>query len=127
MSETMLDLSQQCLLHDQVTGQPVEFVDQEPGSGAVPKFGQSAAERYAGVQAITTRAAGFALAWCVARETFAMTTEQPSVPPGVPGHGRRLTPGSSLSASMTTGMIRNGWAELWEVICPDCDDRTELD
>jgi hypothetical protein len=54
--------------------------------------------------------------------------DQTAIPPGVPGHSSGL---ASLRRQPVRidddGMIRSGWTDRWEVMCPACGDRTDLD
>jgi hypothetical protein len=61
------------------------------------------------------------------RRNLAMTDDQP-VPPGVPGHSRGLASLRRQPVRIDNdGMNREGWTELWEVMCPACGDRADLD
>lgn len=57
-----------------------------------------------------------------------MTTDQTPIPPGMPGHSAGLASIRRQPVRIDNdGMIRNGWTDKWEVICPACGDRTDLD
>jgi hypothetical protein len=51
-----------------------------------------------------------------------------TVPPQMPGHSAGTASTRRKPVRIDPdGMIRQGYTDLWEVICPACGDRTDLD
>jgi hypothetical protein len=50
------------------------------------------------------------------------------IPPGMPGHSGGTASARRMPVRIDDdGMIRQGFTDLWEVICPACGDRRDLD